>query len=57
VRTVCGGAIPHLDETDLTLPLGNWTPVWTNVFAADGSYDYTHTPGVTPADFFILVSP
>jgi len=37
--------------------LGSWTPVWTNVFGANGSYNYTNTPGVNPAAFFLLVSP
>jgi len=31
--------------------------VWTNVFGANGSYNYTNTPGVNPAAFFLLVSP
>jgi len=27
------------------------------VFGANGSYNYTNTPGVNPAAFFLLVSP
>ena len=46
-----------LTTQDVSLPLANWTPVWTNVFAADGSYNYTNTPGTDPATFFLLVSP
>ena len=46
-----------LTTPDVSLPLANWTPVWTNVFAADGSYNYTNTPGTDPATFFLLVSP
>jgi autotransporter-associated beta strand protein len=45
-----------LTATDVSLPLANWTPVWTNVFAADGSYGYTNTPA-NPDAFFLLVSP
>jgi rhamnogalacturonan endolyase len=46
-----------LTITDVSLPLASWTPVWTNVFGADGSYNYTNTSGVNPAGFFLLVSP
>ena len=46
-----------LTTTDVSLPLGEWTPVWTNVFGADGSYNYTNTLGADPAAFFLLVSP
>ena len=46
-----------LTATDVSLPLASWTPVWTNVFGADGSYNYTNTSGVNPAGFFLLVSP
>jgi PKD repeat protein len=46
-----------LTATNVALPLANWTPVWTNVFAADGSYSYTNTLGTNAAGFFLLVSP
>jgi hypothetical protein len=46
-----------LTTTNVALPLAEWTPVWTNVFAADGSYSYTNTPGANAAGFFLLVSP
>jgi hypothetical protein len=46
-----------LTTTDVSLSLASWTPVWTNVFAPDGSYDYTNIPGVSPAGYFLLVSP
>jgi hypothetical protein len=46
-----------LTTTNVALALAGWTPVWTNVFAADGSFSYTNTPGVNPAGFFLLVSP
>jgi len=46
-----------LTATDVSLPLANWTPVWTNVFAPDGSYNYTNSTGANPAGFFLLVSP
>ena len=39
------------------VPLANWTPVMTNVFAADGSYSYTNTLGTNAVGFFLLVSP
>ncbi len=46
-----------LTTTDVSLPLSEWTPVWTNTFGADGSYNYTNTPGANPSSFFLLVSP
>jgi PKD repeat protein len=46
-----------LTTTNVALPLANWTPVMTNVFAADGSYSYTNTLGTNAAGFFLLVSP
>ncbi len=46
-----------LTTTNVALPRASWTPVWTNVFAPDGSYNYTNTPGANPAGFFLLVSP
>jgi PKD repeat protein len=46
-----------LTATSVAVPLANWTPVWTNVFAADGSYSYTNTLGTNAAAFFLLVSP
>ncbi len=46
-----------LTTTDVSLPPAEWTPVWTNVFGADGSYNYTNAPGAGPAAFFLLVSP
>jgi hypothetical protein len=35
----------------------NWVPVYTNVFANDGSYSYTNSPLTNKATFFKLVSP
>ncbi len=46
-----------LTTANVALPLASWTPVWTNVFAADGSYSYTNTLGTNAASFFLLVSP
>jgi hypothetical protein len=46
-----------LETTNAALAITNWTPVWTNVFGAGGSFSYTNTPGVNPAGFFLLVSP
>jgi PKD repeat protein len=46
-----------LTTSNLALPASSWTPVWTNVFGADGSYSYTNTPGQNPEGYFLLVSP
>ena len=46
-----------LTSTDVTLPLTNWTPVATSVFAPDGSYSYTESSPTNPASFFLLVTP
>jgi PKD repeat protein len=46
-----------LTSTNVVLPLANWTPVWTNVFAADGSYSYTNSSPTNNSRFFLLVSP
>jgi hypothetical protein len=39
------------------LPLTDWTPVATNVFAPDGSYSYTNVSELNSAGYFLLVSP
>lgn len=46
-----------LTSTNVALPLAGWTPVFTNVFAPDGSYGYTNSPLANKAAFFLLVSP
>ncbi len=46
-----------LTAANVALPLTNWTPVWTNVFAPDGSYSCTNALGTNAAGFFLLVSP
>ena len=46
-----------LTSTNVALPLANWAPVWTNVFASDGSYSYTNSSITNNRSFFILVSP
>jgi hypothetical protein len=46
-----------LTSTNLALPLGSWTPVWTNVFAPDGSYGYTNSPLTGGANFYLMVTP
>ena len=46
-----------LGSTNLALPLASWTPLFTNVFANDGSYSYTNSPVTNAASFFQLVSP
>jgi hypothetical protein len=44
-----------LAATNLAAPA--WLPIWTNVFAPDGSYGYTNSTLTNPANFFRLVSP
>jgi PKD repeat protein len=46
-----------LTSTNVALPLTNWTPVLTNIFASDGSYGYTNLTATNKAAFFILASP
>jgi PKD repeat protein len=46
-----------LTSTNMALSLTNWTPVWTNVVAPDGSYGYTNTAGPNKTGFYILTSP
>jgi hypothetical protein len=46
-----------LTSTNLSLPLTDWTPVATNVFAPDGSYSYTNVSELNSAGYFLLVSP
>jgi len=46
-----------LTSTNVALPLTNWTPVLTNMFASDGSYGYTNSTATNKAAFFILASP
>jgi len=46
-----------LTSINVALPLASWTPVWTNVFAPDGSYSYTNASPTSGAGFFIIVTP
>jgi hypothetical protein len=46
-----------LTSTNVALPLASWTPVWTNVFAADGSYGYTNASVTNAGSFYIMVAP
>jgi PKD repeat protein len=46
-----------LTSTNMALPLGSWTPVYTNVFAPNGSYGYTNSSLAGKASYFILASP
>ena len=46
-----------LSSTNVALNVTNWVPVYTNVFAPDGSYSYTNTPLTNVQSFFRLVSP
>lgn len=54
---IAGNQYRILNATNLALPLANWTPVWTNVFASDGSYSYTNSPLTNLASYFRLVTP
>ena len=47
------GRYTVLTSTNLTIPLSGWTPLVTNSFNADGTFDYTNAiaPG-TPRGFF-----
>lgn len=56
------GGIPDaqyriLTSTNVALPLADWTPVLTNTFAADGSYNYTQSLLTNAASYFLLVTP
>ena len=46
------GKFVVLTATNLTTPLGSWTPVFTNTYNPDGTFDYTNpiVPG-TPQQF------
>jgi len=47
-----------LASPDLTIPLTNWTPVWTNVFDANGNGEFTNLIDPTAAQmFFDIVVP
>jgi autotransporter-associated beta strand protein len=47
-----------LTSTDLTQPLTNWVPVWTNVFDINGNGEFTNTIDPTePQQFFDIVVP
>jgi autotransporter-associated beta strand protein len=48
-----------LSSTNLTLPLSNWTPVVTNRFNQDGTFDYTNpiVPGTMRQFIDVMVVP
>jgi PKD repeat protein len=46
-----------LTSTNVALPVASWNPVWTNVFAPDGSYSYTNSSLINTVNFFRLISP
>jgi PKD repeat protein len=54
---VAGAQYRILSSTNVSLALTNWTPVATNAFAANGSYNYTNSSTTNMANFFRLVSP
>ncbi len=45
-----------LKSISVVTPLPNWTPVYTNTFASNGTFSYTNSVGGGNA-FFVLVSP
>jgi PKD repeat protein len=46
-----------LTQTNLSQSLANWTPIYTNVFGANGSYGYTNSTLVGNQGYLIMVSP
>jgi autotransporter-associated beta strand protein len=47
-----------LSSGDLTVPPANWTPVWTNVFDANGDGQFTNeVDPAEPQQFFEVVAP
>jgi len=54
---IAGAQYRVLSSTNVALPVASWTPVWTNVYAADGSYSYTNSSPTNSPGFYILVSP
>jgi PKD repeat protein len=54
---MAGAQYRILNSTNITVPLANWTAVWTNVFEPDGSFSYTNSPVTGPASFFRLATP
>ncbi|MGD1089081.1 MAG: hypothetical protein ABR955_10210, partial [Verrucomicrobiota bacterium] len=49
-----------LTSTNLTLPWGQWTPVATNIWSANGSFNLTITNVVNPLvpqQFYLLQVP
>ena len=47
-----------LASTNLALPVASWTPIYTNTFAFDGTFNFTNSidPNV-PKEFFLLQVP
>ncbi|HEX9045693.1 MAG TPA: immunoglobulin domain-containing protein, partial [Verrucomicrobiae bacterium] len=54
---IAGNQYRILGATNVALPLASWVPVWTNVFAPDGSYSYTNSALSNSAGYFRLVTP
>jgi autotransporter-associated beta strand protein len=47
-----------LTTTNVATPLGNWTPLTTNLFDASGNFDFTNLPDpAQPQQFFIIEVP
>jgi hypothetical protein len=46
-----------LSATNLSLPVSQWTPVYTNQFDVNGNYNYTNPITTAPSVYFILQVP
>ena len=46
-----------LAATDLTLPVSQWLPIYTNTFDFTGSYNFTNPVTPDPGVYFILKVP
>ncbi len=53
-----GNGYTVLTSTNVGLPVANWTPIYSNVFGAGGSFSFTNTIDPTnPYSFFLLRVP
>jgi hypothetical protein len=46
-----------LTQTNVSQPMANWTPIYTNVFGSNGSYGYTNSTLTGNQGYLRLVSP
>lgn len=60
INGLAGHAYTVLASTDVTLPLNEWVPVWTNVLSGGGNFSITATNVLSPAaaqQFYLLRTP